>query len=69
METQNKINYFLPGSRYFCVKYTNKEHAEHLMSVLRQNYKVIGLHMRWKYQGRKVHVAMPEYVQNVLNEF
>ena len=62
----------------FGIKYTNKEDADHLMSVLKQDYKVkedwegeryIGLHMRWDYQGRKVHVAMPEYVQKALNEF
>ena len=25
--------------------------------------------MRWDYQGRKLHVAMPEYVEKTLNEF
>ena len=62
----------------FGIKYTNKEDADHLMAVLKENYKVkedwegeryIGLHMRWDYQGSKVHVAMPEYVQKALNEF
>ena len=62
----------------FGIKYTNKEDVEHLLSVLKENSKIkedwkgeryIGLHMRWDYQGRKVHVAMPEYVQKALNEF
>ena len=62
----------------FGIKYSNKEDVDHLLSVLKENYKIkedwkgeryIGLHMRWDYQGRKVHVAMPEYVQKALNEF
>ena len=62
----------------FGVKYVNKEDAEHLMSVLKQNYEVtedwegeryIGMHLRWDYPGRKVHLAMPGYVEKALREF
>ena len=62
----------------FGVKCVNKEDAEHLMSVLKQNYEVtedweggryIGMHLRWGYPGRKVHLAMPGYVEKALREF
>ena len=55
----------------FGVKYVNKQDVDHLMNVLKEDYKVtedwkgeryIGLHMRWDYEGQQVHVAMPEYV-------
>ena len=60
------------------MKYVNKEDADHLMSVLKQNYEVtedwegeryIGMHLRWDYPGRKVHLAMPGYVEKALREF
>ena len=56
----------------FEVKCVNKKDAEHLMSVLKQNYEVtedwegeryIGMHLRWDGLGRKVHLAMPGYVE------
>ena len=62
----------------FGVKYVNKEDAEHLMSVIQQDYDVtedwegeryIGMHLRWDYKGRKVHLAMPGYVEKALREF
>ena len=62
----------------FGIKYINKQDVEHLMSVLKENYDVtedwngeryIGLHMRWDYKGKQVHVAMPGYVQKALAEF
>ena len=62
----------------FGVKYTNEEDAKHLMSVLRENYDItedwkgeryIGMHMRWDYKGRMVHMAMPGYVEKALKEF
>ena len=62
----------------FGVRYVNKEDAEHLMSVSKQNYEVtedweggryIGMHLRWDYSGRKVHFAMPGYAEKVLRGF
>ena len=62
----------------FGVTYVNKEDAEHLMPVLQQDYDVtedwegeryIGMHLRWDYKGRKVHLAMPGYVEKALREF
>ena len=62
----------------FGVKYVNKEDAEHLMSVLKQNYEItedwegeryIGMPLRQDYSERKVHLAMPGYVEKVLREF
>ena len=56
----------------FGVKYVNKEDAEHIMPVLKQNCEVtedwegeryIGMHLRWDYPGRKVHLAMSGYVK------
>ena len=62
----------------FGIKYVNKSDAEHLMSVLKKDYEVtedwngeryIGMHLRWDYEGRKVHLAMPGYVSKALKEF
>ena len=62
----------------FGVNHVNKEDAEHLMSALKQHDEVtedwegeryIGIHLRWDYSGRKVHLAIPGYVETVLREF
>ena len=62
----------------FGVKYTNKKDAEHLMSVLKKHYtltqdwegeRYIGIHLRWDYKGKQVHLAMPGYVEKALKEF
>ena len=62
----------------FGIKYVNKSDAEHLMSVLKNDYEVtedwkgeryIGMHLRWDYEGRKVHLAMSRYVHKALKEF
>ena len=62
----------------FGVKYTNKRDADHLMTVLKQHYAItedwkgeryIGMHLRWDYKGKKVHLAMPGYVEKALKEF
>ena len=62
------------------MKYANKEDAEHLMSVLKQNYEVTEdagkvrdtlacIYLCWDYPGRKVHLAMPGYVEKALRDF
>ena len=49
------------------MKYVDKKHAEHLMSVLQQNYtvsddwtgaKYLGINLDWKYAGHQVHRSM-----------
>ena len=61
----------------FGVKYVGQEHANHLKKVLEQHYKVtadwnggryIGIHLRWDYQKREVHLHMPGYVKNALKQ-
>ena len=62
----------------FGVKYVGKEHAEHLISVLQQDYAIdidwegtryIGLTLDWDYEGRKVHLSMPGYIEKALARF
>ena len=62
----------------FGVKYVGKEHTEHLLKVLQENYKVtsdwtgnryIGIHMHWDYDNHKVHLFMPGYVKKALTIF
>ncbi len=62
----------------FGVKYVGKEHAEHLMTVLQENYQIkanwtgtryIGIHMAWDYEQGRVHLYMPGYVQQALKLF
>jgi hypothetical protein len=62
----------------FGIKYVGKEHADHLLNIIRQHYKLtvdwtgskyIGLQLDWDYENRRVHVSMPEYVQRALAKF
>ena len=62
----------------FGVKYVGREHAEHLMSIIRKDYKVtedwegklyIGLTLDWEYDQRRVHISMPGYVGKARQEF
>ncbi|EJK62273.1 hypothetical protein THAOC_17120, partial [Thalassiosira oceanica] len=62
----------------FGVKYVGKEHAEHLASAIRQNYKVtedwtgnryIGITLDWDYDKRQVHLSMPGYTKKALKQF
>ena len=55
----------------FGVKYVGKEHADHLMDIIRKHYKMtedwkgekyIGLTLDWDYERREVHLSMPGYV-------
>ncbi len=59
----------------FGVKYVGKEHADHLLAVLKQHYKTeddwmgskyIGLTIDWGYPHKKVHISMPKYATNAL---
>ena len=62
----------------FGIKYVGKEHADHLVSVLKEHYDVtveeggeryLGLTLDWDYKGRKVHLSMPEYIPDALKRF
>ena len=62
----------------FGVKYEGKEHADHLMSVLKEHYtvtedwegsKYIGITLDWDYEGRKVHLSLPGYNTKALKRF
>ena len=62
----------------FGVKYVGKEHAEHLMSVLKEHYtitedwageKYIGMDIRWDYNKKQVHLAMLGYTPKALDQF
>jgi hypothetical protein len=59
----------------FGVKYVGKENADHLISVLQEDYKIdidwegtryIGLTLDWDYIQRKVHLSMPGYIIKAL---
>ena len=62
----------------FGVKYVGKEHADHLVSVIKENYEVttdwegkryVGLTLDWDYTLRQVHLSMPDYVPDALKRF
>ena len=62
----------------FGVKYVGKEHADHLVRVLKEQYEIrkylggkkyIGLTFYWDYRKRQVHVSMPGYVNMELIRF
>ena len=60
----------------FGVKYNGREHAEHLLKVLRQHYEAVtddwtggrylGIFLDWDYNGKKVHLTMPGYIEKAL---
>ena len=68
----------------FGVKYVRGEHAQHLLDVVKQYYKVtsdlgtekqgskfigITLEFEWDYEKRRVHLSMPGYVPEALIRF
>ena len=66
----------------FGVKYVKEEHAQHLLDVVKQYYKVtddlgtenqgdkfIGITLEWDYEKRHVHLSMPGYVPEALIRF
>ena len=59
----------------FGIKYNGKEHADHLLTVLRGHYSVevdwngalyCGITLKWNYTDRHVDISMPNYVQKQL---
>ena len=62
----------------FGVKYVGKKHAEHLISVLKQDYtisqdwtgaKYLGINLDWDYAHRQVHCSMLDYIPAALKRF
>ena len=62
----------------FGVKYVGKHHAEHLMTVLIENYKIshywrgkryLGMDLNWDYGHRKVHLSILAYATDALTRF
>ena len=62
----------------FGIKYVGREHAEHLIAALKQNYKLsvdwtgalfCGIHLQWDYKERSVNLAMPGYIDKALKKF
>ena len=62
----------------FGVKYMGKENAQHLLDTIQKHYKCscnwkgeqyCGLTIKWDYEGRKVHLFIPGYLQKALSRF
>ena len=62
----------------FGVKYVSKQHADHLMTVLRKYYKIsrdwrgkryLDLDLDWDYDNHKVHLSILGYVAEALTTF
>ncbi len=62
----------------FGVKYVGEEHEEHLLKMVQKYYKCLfdtegerysRLTIKWDYDGKKVHLSMPEYIINALKRF
>ena len=62
----------------FGVKYVGEEHANHLISMLKEHYEIgvdwegkrfIGLTLDWAYSGHKVHLSMQGYIAKALARF
>ena len=66
---------FSPVVDDFGVKYVGEEHAQHLLKMIQKYYQCsiekegeqyCGLIIKWDYPGRKVHLSMPNYIENGL---
>jgi hypothetical protein len=62
----------------FGVKYTGKEHADHLMAILEENYTIshnwsgsryLRMYIDWDYASNEVYLSMLSYVQDALKRF
>jgi hypothetical protein len=62
----------------FGMKYVGKEHAMHLISILKEHYKIsedwlgskyIGITLDWDYRNRRVHLSMSGYITKALQCF
>eukprot|EP00804_Cyclotella_cryptica_P024159 CCRYP_015591-RA/>CCRYP_015591-RA protein AED:0.25 eAED:0.16 QI:0/0/0/1/1/1/2/0/716 len=62
----------------FGVKYVGREHAEHLIQVLKEHYTMsidwdgalyCGIQLNWDYDHRTLNISMPQYIHKVLQHF
>jgi hypothetical protein len=62
----------------FGVKYVGREHAMHLINILKEHYEIsedwtgnkyIGITFDWDYANRRVHLSMPGYIIKALQRF
>jgi hypothetical protein len=62
----------------FGVKYVGKEHADHLISCLKKDYKLTkdwagdlycGISLKWDYARRWLDIAMPGYIKKQLLKY
>jgi hypothetical protein len=62
----------------FGIKYTDPQHAHHLINTLQKYYKIstdwegtayCGLHLQWHYNKGYVDVSMPGYISKTLQKF
>jgi hypothetical protein len=62
----------------FGVKYVGREHAEHLMECIKENYNIssnwtgsayCGLTLEWDYKNRTVDLSMPGYIKAALHKY
>jgi hypothetical protein len=63
---------------YFAVKYVGREHAEHLMACIKNNYNIssdwngrayCGLTLDWDYKNRTGDLSMPGYIKEALHKY
>ena len=62
----------------FGIQYVGQEHADHLISALKETYelevdtegaKYVGISLDWDYANGKVHLSMPGCVAEALRRF
>ena len=63
----------------FGIKYVGREHAQHLITALQEQYSRVvvewegerycGLKLEWNYETRHVDISMPEYIPQALQRF
>jgi hypothetical protein len=63
----------------FGIQFTSKQHVQHLIAGLKQEYEAIttdrdgklfcGIHLDWDYQACMLDLSMPRYVKRALTDF
>ena len=77
MHDWRPINFTLVVN-YFGVKYFGNQHADNLVSVIKEHYDInedleveryLGLTFYWDYFQQRVHLSMPGYIPDALKSF
>jgi hypothetical protein len=62
----------------FGIKYVGKDHEDHLLNALKQDYEVTvdwtgglycGINLDWDYENKTVNLLMPGYIEAALHKF